>query len=131
MFHKVSHKTHNDGPHIELASPIYERPINNSTEVSDFERSLFKDGAYFYDPEAEQMDAENDIARIAQWYGENPYWDEQRTKDSLDRDIFFARWELAWKQHFSGLVPKHWEIWYGAMDDVEEAGRRKIQLSTT
>lgn len=99
--------------------------------LTDFERSLFADGVYVYDPSTEHADAESDIARSATWYRDNPYWDEQRTRDSLSRDVFQKRWELAWKQHFSGQVPKDWEMWHAPMDNIGQAGERGLQLSGT
>ncbi len=117
-----------DSLEMVLASPVSEAVANPGT--TDFERSLFADGVYVYDPAAEHANAEGDIARSADWYKNNPYWDEQR-QDSLSRDVFQKRWELAWKQHFSGQVPKDWEMWHAPMDDIEEAGRRGVQLSGT
>lgn len=122
-------KPQSDSLELVLASPVSEAVANPT--VTDFERGLFADGVYIFDPTAEHADAEGDIARSAEWYKNNPYWDEQRTTDSLSRDIFQKRWELAWKQHFSGQVPKDWEMWHAPMDDIEEAGRRGLQLSGT
>lgn len=118
-----------DSLELVLAPPVTEAVANPS--VSDFERTLFADGVYIFDPATEQVDAESDIARSAEWYKNNPYWDEQRTHDSLSRDVLEKRWELAWKQHFSGQVPKDWKMWHGPIEDIEEAGKRGLQLSGT
>ncbi|MEI7521877.1 MAG: hypothetical protein WCJ86_00185 [Candidatus Saccharibacteria bacterium] len=114
---------------LVLASPVKETLANPN--VSDLERSMFTDGVYIFDPSTEHSVAEDDIASRAEWYKNNPHWDEDRTRGSLSRDIVSKRWELAWKQHFSGQVPKDWEMWYEPVQDIEEAGSRGVQLSGT
>lgn len=124
----------NQIPKAESLELVLDSPDNDrlgSSDLSDFERSLFADGVYIFDPAAEHDLAENDIARLAAWYGRNPYWNEQRTSESIRGDIFEKRWDLAWKQHFSGQVPKDWRLWHGPMNDIEDASRGGIQLSGT
>lgn len=116
-----------DSPAVVLASPASEVVANPN--VTDFERNLFADGVYVYNPAAELADAESDIARMTAWYRDN--WDIQRAHDSLSDDVSQKRWELSWKQHFSGQVPKDWEMWDAPMMDVEQAGKRGLQLSET
>jgi hypothetical protein len=114
---------------LVLASPRTE--LIEDPTLSEFERSLFSEGVYVFEPTIDYADAEGEIASSADWYDNNPYWDDEQTRDSINRDVFQKRWELAWKQHFSGKVPKDWEMWHAPMDDIEEAGNRRIQLSST
>lgn len=109
-----------------LASPDAEMHL----PISDYEQGLFANGVYTYDPNSEIDRAEDSIRSHSDWL-KRAGWSEDRSSDSLNYDITHQRWELAWKQHFSGRVPKQWRIWHGAMHDVEVAGERDVQLSDT
>lgn len=60
----------------------------------------------------------------------HPAW-VTRAQGVLTDLISSERWDLAWKQAFSGKVPKSWYIWHGVKDSFNEAGKRGIQLSPT
>lgn len=96
---------------------------------SDFEKELFRDGVYVFDFDKEVGRAEEHYHSKKEWL-RHPAW-VTRAQDMLADLVTSEQWELAWKQAFSGRIPKSWYIWHGPMKAFEEAGKRNIQLSPT
>jgi hypothetical protein len=96
---------------------------------SNFEKELFRDGVYVFDFDREVSTAENDHQSLKDWL-RHPMW-VSRAQGVLADLVTSKRWDLAWKQAFSGRIPKSWSIWYGLTHSFEEAGKRGVQLSPT
>ncbi len=96
---------------------------------SDFEKDLFKGGVYVFDFDREVSTAEKDYQGLKDWL-RHPAW-VSRAQGVLADLVTSKRWDLAWKQAFSGKIPKSWGIWYGAQSAFEEAGKRGVQLTPT
>jgi hypothetical protein len=95
----------------------------------DFEKGLFKDGVYEFIFDKEIDKSEESYYRMKDWL-RHPGW-VSRAQGVLTDLVSSERWDLAWKQAFSGKIPKSWSIWYGLTDSFKEAGKRNIQLSPT
>lgn len=96
---------------------------------SDFERDLFKDGVYEFDFDKEVDRASEHYQSKKEWL-RHPMW-VGRAQEVLVDLVTSEQWELAWKQAFSGRIPKSWHIWHGPHHDFEEAGAKNVQLSPT
>jgi hypothetical protein len=97
---------------ILSSPPVEESHISN---ITDYERSLFDDGIYI----------------IVEYYNNHPSYKRQDGL-SLEKEIIKKRWALAWGDRFNGQVPDGWAGGGSlVMQDIEEAGKRGIQLSTT
>jgi hypothetical protein len=113
---------------ILSSPPVEESHISN---ITDYERSLFDDGIYIIDLSTELADAERDIAHTVEYYNNHPSYKRQDGL-SLEKEIIKKRWALAWGDRFNGQVPDGWAGGGSlVMQDIEEAGKRGIQLSTT
>lgn len=100
-------------------------PLQNS---SDFEKGLFQNGVYHFDFDTELHKSEKDYHIYQNWLRRAQPWNE---KSSLGDFVGSERHEVLWKQSFDGLIPKHWgEVWYNVMHDLEEAGKRGVQLNS-
>ena len=104
-------------------------PKDLTPPKSDFERELFKDGVYEFDFDKEIKDSEHSYVRYRDWL-QHPGW-VSRAPAMLADFISSENWDLAWKQAFSGRVPKSWGILHGPMEAFPEAAKRNIQLSPT
>lgn len=96
---------------------------------TDFERELFKGGVYQFNFDKEIRESEQHYHSTKDWL-RHPAW-VSRAQGVLADLVSSERWDLAWKQAFSGKIPKSWSIWYGLTHSFEEAGKRGIQLSPT
>ena len=95
----------------------------------DFEKELFKNGVYQFDIDKEIQKSEEYYRSKKDWL-RHPGW-VSRAQDVLADLVSSESWDLAWKQAFSGKIPKSWAIWYGLTDSFEKAGERNVQLSPT
>lgn len=100
-----------------------------SANPTDFEKGLFKNGVYQFNFNKEIKESERHYHSTKDWL-RHPEW-VSRAQDVLADLVSSERWDLAWKQAFSGTIPKSWSIWYGLTDSFKEAGKRDIQLSST
>ena len=123
-----------DEGQIEQSGGIFGRLIKRksskeiTTPSSNFEQELFRGGVYHFDFDKELSNSEGDYRSYKGWL------DKHRTPDRANRSlqdfIGSERHEIMWKQFFDGVIPKRWgEFWGNPMKDLEEAGKRKIQLS--
>lgn len=103
--------------------------IVKSITRGEFEKNLFSGGVYHFDFDRDVRELEMDVMRTKAWYDSNPHWDEKRTADSMARDIDDARYELTWRNQFSGQIPRNWVNWITISDDFEAAGKLGLQLS--
>lgn len=96
---------------------------------SDFESQLFQDGTLDFDLDRYLTEATEDLKRSKDWYGNNPYWDERRTAESMTRDMDDATYEMIWRKRFSGQIPRQWHIWYNVKGDFEKARQLGVRMS--
>ncbi len=96
-------------------------------DTSDFERELFRHGVYEFDFDKEANNSEVAYSSYKNWL-RHPAWVD-RAEGVLARFVSSENWDLAWKQAFSGRIPKNWNMWYGLTHSFEEAGKRNVQLS--
>lgn len=82
--------------------------------ISNFERDLFIDGVYIFNPKEEKKNLKNILLEIR---NDNEYM--------VDLEITNYNWKLA----FSGIIPKRWEKFGNVVEDFERARNQKIQLS--
>lgn len=98
------------------------------TTSSDFERDLFQNGVYMFDFDKEVDRASENYHSMKEWL-DHPGW-VSRAQAVLTDLVTSEQWELAWKQAFSGRIPKSWYIWHGPIDAFEKAGKKNVQLSS-
>ena len=111
-----------------LSKILRSNPTKNLTvPQSDFEKELFKDGAYAFDFDKEVQEAEGVYHRTTGWLHHR--LEPDRVQNVLAGLASSESWDLAWKQAFSDRIPKNWDVWGKVMVSFKEAGRRNIQLS--
>ena len=96
---------------------------------SDFERQLFRNGTLDFDLNQYLAEAREDLGRRGNWYEQNPYWDAQKTAESMARDMDDAKYEMIWQSRFSGQIPIQWHIEYNVTEDFEKAKEVGARLS--
>lgn len=97
------------------------------TNQSAFEKELFKDGIFEFDFDKEIDKSEDSYFRMKDWL-RHPGW-VTRAKGVLSDLVTSERWGIAWKQAFTGKIPKSWHIWYNVMESFEEADKKGVQLN--
>ena len=122
-------------PVLSLESSEIETPPR-----SFFEEGLFADGAYIYDAEKEITVAEGEVVRRRKkvayeerLVAKGTFRREIVDYQGVDEEIFCQRWDLTWREHFSGLIPEKWGAKWNsnnhAIRDFGRAGESGVQLS--
>ena len=123
-----------DEGQIEQSGGIFGKLIKRkpskevTTPSSNFEQEIFRGGVYHFDFDRELANSEGQYSSYKGWLDQHRTPD--RAKRSLQDFIGSERHEIMWKQFFDGVIPKRWgETWHNPIRDLEEAGKRKVQLS--
>lgn len=111
---------------------IPDRSVTTRNEVvPTFESQLFRNGTLDFNLDQYVAEASQDLRSRKDWYDNNPYWDAKRTAESVVRDLDDARYEMIWRNRFSGQIPRQWHIWYNVSHDFEEARKLGVKLNET
>lgn len=93
---------------------------------TDFEKNIFNDGIYVFNLN-DEVPRPDDRQNLEVWLNEPDFSDQADL--ALAEITSSNHHELAWKNAFSGLIPKNWQDWFGAYETFRDAGAQNVQLS--
>jgi hypothetical protein len=104
----------------------------NSVPLSKFEKNLFIDGKYKFNPDRENHDTISEFMSSVGWWFQNPNYGSM---GNLSKSIEKARLSLIddyfWKKTFDGEIPKKWaQEWYEVERDLIKIKESDHKLSS-